>query len=136
METPDKEIAARAKEAMERAGIPNNKLAKQVGRSQATVSDYLNGSIRIPVSVLVVIAKLTGFSLERLATGKEALHIASNTTKGSIVREHTDAWKVIGDPPSDFEQRIISMLRRLPADRRQAFTDLITTAYVDHMENQ
>ena len=116
----DKEIAVRAKEAMDRAGVNHNRLAKKIGKSAATVSDYLNGTIRIPVSVLVEIAELTGESIHHLATG------GYQTSNGhSYVMEGIDLS----------EQRTIGMLRRLPEDSRQRLIDMITTAYFDHMES-
>lgn len=128
MDDRDKAIAARAKVAMEQAKILGLDLAEQIGKTSATVSDYLNGGIRIPVVVLVAISNMTGESIEYLATGKRPQYVQAANEDGP-------EWQIISRPATDFEQRIIGMLRRLPDDSRQRLTDMITTAYFDHMES-
>lgn len=63
------DIAKRAKEALFAAGIKNKSLASEAGLSAATVSDYLNGNIRIPLDVIAVIAEMTGEQLDWLILG-------------------------------------------------------------------
>ncbi len=71
MTDEEKEIAARCKKAMEEAGIQAKDLAREIKRTPATVSEYLNGTLRIPVITLLEISKKTGRSLDFLASGQK-----------------------------------------------------------------
>lgn len=66
----EKTIALRCKQVLEEKGVPIDELAKLVSRPPSTVSEYLDGSLRIPLSVLAEISKLTGSSLDWLVAGQ------------------------------------------------------------------
>ena len=70
MTNKNKEIAERCRVALDKADIKLKELAKSVDRSGATITDYLNGSIRIPVTVIAVISEVSGESLDWLINGK------------------------------------------------------------------
>lgn len=54
------EIAKRCQSALENSGLKAKDLAAAINKSQATVSDYLNGAVRIPVIVMAKIVEMTG----------------------------------------------------------------------------
>ena len=87
MTNKTKEIAERCKVALDEADIKLKDLATEVDRSGATITDYLNGSIRIPVTVVAAISEMSGESLDWLINGKEiAASIAhTNPTDGSLL---------------------------------------------------
>lgn len=78
MTNKNKEIAERCKTALDRADIKLKDLATKVDRSGATITDYLNGSIRIPVTVIATISEISGESLDWLINGKEKAAIADH----------------------------------------------------------
>ena len=79
MTNKNKEIAERCRVALDKADIKLKELAKSVDRSGATITDYLNGSIRIPVTVIAVISDVSGESLDWLINGKEVAATTDNT---------------------------------------------------------
>jgi len=108
-------------------------LGKACQTTNKVISSYENGRAYPPANTLALMAAACKITIDYLVTGEQSL---PPTFPGdSFANEQQEAWKISGSPPNDFEQRIIGMLRRLPADQRQAFTDLITTAYFDHMED-
>lgn len=131
MDTDKPNIGRRIKEAREKAGLDQAELGKACQTTNKVISSYENGRAYPPANTLALMAAACRVTIDFLVTG-------SKQTDKDLpqVNEQQDAWKISGTPPNDFEQRIIGMLRRLPADQRQAFVDLITTAYFDHMENQ
>lgn len=134
MSTDKTSIGRRIKEARERAGLDQAALGNFCQTTNKVISSYENGRAYPPANTLALMAAACHVTIDFLVTGGTPYQ---PTAKGeSLAKEQQDAWKLPGEPPNDFEQRIIGMLRRLPADQRQAFTDLITTAYFDHMENQ
>ena len=86
MANKTKEIAERCKVALEEADIKLKDLATTVDRSGATITDYLNGSIRIPVTVVAAISEMSGQSLDWLIIGKEteATIAHTNPTDGGL----------------------------------------------------
>jgi transcriptional regulator with XRE-family HTH domain len=87
MTQAEKEIAIRAKHALEQAGIQQVELARRIKRTGSTVTDYFNGSIRIPVVVLLEISQLTGRSLDYLIAGREGAKPAPKPTKEEALEE-------------------------------------------------
>lgn len=79
MTNKTKEIAERCKAALEEADIKLKDLAAKVDRSGATITDYLNGSIRTPVTVVAAISEMSGRSLDWLITGKETAVTTAHT---------------------------------------------------------
>ncbi|WP_316348509.1 helix-turn-helix domain-containing protein [Desulfuromonas acetoxidans] len=70
MDIDDKKIAERCSEALRQKGVMRKTFAETIGKSRATVSDYLNGNLKIPTATIVVISKLTGKSIDELITGR------------------------------------------------------------------
>jgi len=87
MTNKTKEIAERCKVALDEADIKLKDLATKVDRSGATITDYLNGSIRIPVTVVAVISEVSGESLDWLINGKENVTttVHNNPTNGLLL---------------------------------------------------
>lgn len=134
MHTDKQSVGRRIKEAREAAGLDQAALGLACHTNNKVISSYENGRAYPPANTLALMAAACNVTIDLLVTGTDRL--PSAISGESLSKEQQEAWKIIGTLPSDFEQRIISMLRRLPVDQRQAFIDLITTAYVDHMENQ
>ena len=85
MTTPptDIEIGKRLKEALVNSGASQVQFAKIIGKSESTVSGYLNGSITIPAIVLFYAASLPPkTSVDWLISGKEGQ--SGNNVAGTI----------------------------------------------------
>ena len=75
----NKDIADRCKRALEDINYKAKDLAAKVDKTGATVSEYLNGSVRIPVTVVATIAEITGEPLDWLIFGKKEQPAAYST---------------------------------------------------------
>lgn len=128
------EIIARMIQASGTKNTAN--MLESMGFSNSVASAWKRRK-KIPDGAIVKVSERTGVRFEWLKTGKGDMHqtAASNPALESVVREHADQWNKLGTPPSDFEVRIVGMLRRLTPETRQRFLDLITSAYFDEMES-
>ena len=68
--TEESTIACRCRQAMKEKGLRLEDLVEETSLSELTVSGYLDGAARIPLTVLAIIAKLTGRHLDWLVAGQ------------------------------------------------------------------
>ncbi|MCK4620683.1 MAG: helix-turn-helix transcriptional regulator [Desulfuromonadales bacterium] len=127
METKLKEIGERIREVRKGLGLNQGSFGELIGVKGGTVSKYENGESDAGAEAFSVIAKLGNKSLDWLITGEYG---AGHQGHGNNREEHPHYV-----PADDFERRIVGMLRRLPGESRQHLTNMITTAYYDHMES-
>lgn len=130
-------LAGRIKASIKDAGLTQRHIAAKIGIRESAVSAYTQGASEPSATGFKVISDECGVTIDWLITGHgdKRRPASSNPAIESVVRESADHWNKLDSPPSDFEVRIVGMLRRLPQDTRQRFLDLITSAYFDEMES-
>jgi len=117
-------------------GISRAGLGELLGVGQGAVGRYIRNESDPGSAGLAKIAEIGKVSIDWLVTGNGDQYkpAATNPAIETAVRESAGHWNKLDTPPTEFEVRIIGMLRRLPQDNRQRFLDLITSAYFDEME--
>jgi transcriptional regulator with XRE-family HTH domain len=133
------EIGGRIREARKKSGVKNLRDAAGIfGVSEGTWGNWERGDAFPAPEELIKIADRFQVSFDYLFTGQGDPRPPSATDKmlEAAVRGHSGEWNRLDNPASDFEVRILGMLRRLPQDTRQRFLDLITSAYYDEMEKR
>jgi hypothetical protein len=94
---------------------------------------------RVPDGALAKVSQMSGRSVEWLRTGSGDIYLtprASDPRLETAVRETESEWRRPGEPQSDFEQRIVGMLRRISPQARQNLLNMITTVYFNEMERR
>lgn len=125
------EIGGRIREARKNAGVKNLKEAADMfGVSEGTWGNWERGDAFPGPEELLSIAEKFGVTFDYLFTGRPT----TDPTLGHTVREHQTAWGHLETPPSDFEARVLGMLRRIGPKERQHLINLITNAYYDEVE--
>jgi transcriptional regulator with XRE-family HTH domain len=131
MDKKDTEMAGRAKDAFERAGIKNKDLAQRIGKSGATVSDYLRGNIRIPTNVVAEIAAMTGASLRWLITGQEILR-DGRAEQGVAGGVNEDSPEYITQPLklTRQEEEVVYWLRGMSPELRDIAAEGVRSVWI------
>lgn len=86
-ETSQAEVAARIKEAFEKAGLSTREAGKRIGVSATAVSMYMSGGISVSLEKIRKIAEITGVSPEYLAFGIEEVPeiLSSEAERAAVV---------------------------------------------------
>ncbi len=90
----EKEISGRVKLALKEVGLKQSDLAKSLEKTDATISDYLTGRIRMPLLVIFHVSDLTKKSVNWLLTGEEPMKLPGGvskslaTTEGEVNPDH------------------------------------------------
>lgn len=132
MKTVMQEIGGRIRKARELAGLTQADLGRQIGVQAAAVSKYEKGDADPGTVTLAKIAEIGGVTVDWLVTGKGDLYAEPRATDPQLeaaVRESEAEWRRPGEPASEYERRILGMLRRLSPQSRQDILDTITVAY-------
>lgn len=129
-------IGKRIRDIRKRAGMTQGDLGRRLGVTASSVSSYESGEYSPSTECLVEIAKIGGTSIDWLLTGEGEPNqpITKTRTLEDLVREDAEEWPPSATPPSDFEVRVIGMLRRIGPKERQHILNLITNAYYDEVE--
>ena len=108
-------------------------IAQGFGCAQSKISAIEKGDLQPGLDFLLWFAENIETSVQFLLTGKDIQGPQGSNDNHShnYLKEDTSSYSTA----DDFEQRIIGMLRRLPGEARQHLTNMITTAYYDHMES-
>jgi len=120
MEQKIETIGYRIKMALDARDIKQKDLAKILGVTQATVSSYISGKIDASVNVLLVVAKMTGFTLDWLITGKEYGTEISAMVTGEAPDGVGPTDEEMKDIPAAF-QEVIREGRKLPLAKQYRF---------------
>jgi transcriptional regulator with XRE-family HTH domain len=118
-------IGGRIRKARRAAGMKNILEAAQTfGVSEGTWGNWERGDAFPGPEDLAAIAKTFNLSYDYLFTGETSPAIA----------EAQSPYLPSGQPLTEFEIRVIGMLRRIEEKERQKLLTLITNAYFDAME--
>lgn len=111
-------IGLRIKNLREERGFSQGELARQVGVTQPTVSDWENNKTEPTVDNLRILAVEFDVFFEWLATGRGERRFASQA------QEPPAEYRVERPPPGD-EARLLDTFRRLSGPRREALLEFL-----------
>ena len=116
---------------MEKAGIKHKDLAARIRKSGATVTDYLSGGTRIPVTVVAEISEMTGESPNALITGKPDKY-TENADRAIAAQVNDSTEDYQGGPLkiSRQEEELIYLLREIPADMQPIALEGVRNVWV------
>ncbi|MFC5300155.1 helix-turn-helix transcriptional regulator [Azospira restricta] len=112
-------IGLRIKQLREESGCSQGELARRVGVTQPTVSDWENNKTEPTVDNLRLLAVEFDVFFEWLATGRGPRQFAPG------VGEPPAEYRV-GRPLADDEAQLLAAFRRLPAARREALLEFLS----------
>ena len=127
----NKEIADRCRAALEKAGIKHKDLAVRIKKSGATVSDYLSGDVKIPVTVVAVISEMTGVTPNALIADLPGQYpIGSDRNVEAQVNDSTETFQAGPLKISRQEEELIYLLREIPTDMQPLALEGVRNVWV------
>jgi len=129
MPVANSDIGQRIRFVRQKVGLTQPELGEQLGVEKAAISKYEAGEAKrgVPIEFLAKIAELGNVTLDWLITGREP----ARTVQAPAV---TTAQEVRGEPLSQEEQHVITMLRRIAPEARQKVVGDLTGHYIEAME--
>lgn len=114
-------IGHRIKESRERKTLSQSELARRLGVSQPTVSDWENGKTEPSVDNLRTLAVELDVWFEWIVTGRGPRDF---TPEVQEIQEAQREYRVARELPAD-ERRLQAVYRRLPPARREALLEFL-----------
>lgn len=111
-------IGLRIKNLREERGYSQGELARRVGVTQPTVSDWENNKTEPAVDNLRILATELDVFFEWLATGRGPRQYSPQ------VNQTPDKYRIERPPPVD-EVHLLELYRRLPGARREALLEFL-----------
>lgn len=112
-------IGSRIKNLREERGYSQGELARRVGVTQPTVSDWENNKTEPTVDNLRILATELDVFFEWLATGRGAKQFSPQAN------QPPSEYRVERAPPAG-EARLLEIFRRLPDARREALVEFLS----------
>lgn len=112
-------IGLRIRKLREEHGYSQGELARRIGVTQPTVSDWENNRTEPAVDNLRLLAVEFGVLFEWLTTGRGQRRFVS------MAGEVPEEYRVERRPPAE-EAQLLALFRRLPEKRRQALLDFLS----------
>lgn len=131
-------VGSRIQKLLDSKGFTPAELSRRSGVGQGRLSLILSGKTPNPRGdTISKLAQALGVSVSSLLSDeKQDMIYAQDPLLEKSVGEYAAGWECKGEEFSEFEKRLIGMLRRLSPETRQEHFDAVTTSYFLQMERE